>query len=143
MTGAERLGSRLTFPANQGLYEGTSTGEDRSDIAVSCNTHPEDVPYLRRDAFAPPQILRKSPFPQTGARPDTLVMPCKTPHAAHISEPSMVDRDPSAAWRASATYLYVLRLDAPSLAWEYLRRNPEYGRDWVRRRGTTGGAAAA
>ena len=34
------------------------------------------------------------------------------------------------AWRASAAYLYVLRLDGPSLAWEYLRRNPDYRRDW-------------
>lgn len=35
------------------------------------------------------------------------------------------------AWRASAAYLYVLLLDGPSLAWEYLRRNPDYRRDWV------------
>jgi hypothetical protein len=34
------------------------------------------------------------------------------------------------AWRASAAYLYVLRLDGASLAWEYLRRNPDYRRDW-------------
>ena len=36
------------------------------------------------------------------------------------------------AWRASAAYLYVLPLDGPSLAWEYLRRNPDYRRDWAR-----------
>jgi hypothetical protein len=34
------------------------------------------------------------------------------------------------AWRASAAYLYVLGLDGASLAWEYLRRNPDYQRDW-------------
>ncbi len=34
------------------------------------------------------------------------------------------------AWRASAAYLYVLLLDGPSLAWEYLRRNPDYRRAW-------------
>jgi hypothetical protein len=34
------------------------------------------------------------------------------------------------AWRASAAYLYVLTLDDISLAWEYLRRNPEYAIDW-------------
>jgi len=31
----------------------------------------------------------------------------------------------------TAAYLYVLHLDQPSLAWEYLRRNPEYRRDWL------------
>lgn len=35
-----------------------------------------------------------------------------------------------AAWHPVAAYLYVLQLDGPSLAWEYLRRNPEYRRDW-------------
>jgi len=39
-----------------------------------------------------------------------------------------------AAWHAVAAYLYVLHLDGPSLAWEYLRRNPEYRQDWQRRR---------
>jgi hypothetical protein len=34
-------------------------------------------------------------------------------------------------WHAGAAYLYVLRLDPASLAWEYLRRNPQYRRDWV------------
>lgn len=39
-----------------------------------------------------------------------------------------------AAWHPVAAYLYVLHLDGPSLAWEYLRRNPEYRQDWHRRR---------
>ena len=29
-------------------------------------------------------------------------------------------------WTAVAAYLYVLHLDSPALAWEYLRRNPPY-----------------
>ncbi len=37
-------------------------------------------------------------------------------------------------WHPSAAYLYVLHLDGPALAWEYLRRNPEYRRAWQRRR---------
>ncbi len=37
-------------------------------------------------------------------------------------------------WHPSAAYLYVLRLDGPALAWEYLRRNPEYRRVWQRHR---------
>ena len=45
------------------------------------------------------------------------------------------------AWRASAAYLYVLQLDASSLAWEYLRRNPDYQRLW-RTPGRNGEAAA-
>lgn len=36
----------------------------------------------------------------------------------------------NAEWRASAAYLYILTLDSISLAWEYLRRNPEYAVDW-------------
>jgi len=44
--------------------------------------------------------------------------------------------DPSAAhWYPTAAYLYALHLDGPALAWEYLRRNPDYQRDWLRRRG--------
>lgn len=44
--------------------------------------------------------------------------------------------DPRAApWYPVAAYLYVLRLDGPGLAWEYLRRHPDYQRDWLRRRG--------
>lgn len=36
-------------------------------------------------------------------------------------------------WYPTAAYLYVLHLDAPALAWEYLRRHPDYRRDWLRR----------
>lgn len=35
-------------------------------------------------------------------------------------------------WRPAAAYLYTLHLDGPQLAWEYLRRNAEYRRDWQR-----------
>lgn len=34
------------------------------------------------------------------------------------------------AWRATASYLYVLHLDTPALAWEYLRRNRDYISTW-------------
>jgi hypothetical protein len=37
-------------------------------------------------------------------------------------------------WHPSAAYLYVLHLDGSALAWEYLRREPDYQRDWLRRR---------
>ena len=37
-------------------------------------------------------------------------------------------------WYPTAAYLYTLHLDGPALAWEYLRRNPGYRRDWLRRR---------
>jgi hypothetical protein len=37
------------------------------------------------------------------------------------------------SWQSPAAYLYILRLDGPSLAWEYLRRNSEYRADWTRR----------
>jgi len=40
------------------------------------------------------------------------------------------DAAPAGAWHAGAAYLYVLCLDPVALAWEYLRRNPDYGRDW-------------
>lgn len=36
-------------------------------------------------------------------------------------------------WHPSAAYLYVLHLDGPALAWEYLRRDLDYQRDWLRR----------
>lgn len=42
--------------------------------------------------------------------------------------------DSPEAWQPSAAYLYVLYLDGPALAWEYLRRNPDYRRDWWRYR---------
>lgn len=38
------------------------------------------------------------------------------------------------AWHPVAAYLYVLQLDDASLAWEYLRRNPDYRQDWLHRR---------
>jgi hypothetical protein len=41
---------------------------------------------------------------------------------------------PSAPWGISAAYLYVLGLDDPALAWEYLRRHPGYRADWTRRK---------
>lgn len=41
---------------------------------------------------------------------------------------------PSAPWGVSAGYLYVLDLDDPALAWEYLRRHPGYRADWARRK---------
>ncbi|MDD4868036.1 MAG: DUF2285 domain-containing protein [Mycobacterium sp.] len=45
----------------------------------------------------------------------------------------MADRSAD-VWYPSAAYLYVLHLDGPALAWEYLRRHPSYRRDWLRRR---------
>ncbi|RIX72067.1 DUF2285 domain-containing protein [Acidovorax cavernicola] len=44
--------------------------------------------------------------------------------AEHHSEP----------WYPTAAYLYTLHLDGPALAWEYLRRNPDYRLDWLRHR---------
>lgn len=41
---------------------------------------------------------------------------------------------PTAPWGISAAYLYVLDLDDPALAWEYLRRHPGYRADWTRRK---------
>jgi hypothetical protein len=38
-------------------------------------------------------------------------------------------------WHSPAAYLYLLRLNRPSLAWEYLRRNTSYQEDWSRRQG--------
>ena len=37
-------------------------------------------------------------------------------------------------WYPTAAYLYVLHQGGPALAWEYLRRNPDYRRDWLHRR---------
>lgn len=42
--------------------------------------------------------------------------------------------EPVDHWHPGAAYLYVLHLDGPGLAWEYLRRHPDYRRDWKRRR---------
>lgn len=41
--------------------------------------------------------------------------------------------EPVDHWHPGAAYLYVLQLDGPGLAWEYLRRHPDYRRDWQRR----------
>jgi hypothetical protein len=36
-----------------------------------------------------------------------------------------------AHWYPTAAYLYVLCLDTLALAWEYLRRHPDYRLDWL------------
>ncbi|SDM52087.1 hypothetical protein SAMN05428957_10742 [Oryzisolibacter propanilivorax] len=38
-----------------------------------------------------------------------------------------------AHWYPTAAYLYILCLDTLALAWEYLRRHPDYRLDWLRR----------
>ena len=43
----------------------------------------------------------------------------------------MVDRS-AEYWYPTAAYLYVLHLDDLALAWEYLRRHPDYRLDWLR-----------
>lgn len=45
----------------------------------------------------------------------------------------MTDRN-AVPWYPTAAYLYVLHLDDLALAWEYLRRHPNYRHDWLRRR---------
>lgn len=47
------------------------------------------------------------------------------------------------SWACSAAYVYALHLNPSARAWEYLRRNPHYVRDWMRcrRRGSHGIAA--
>jgi hypothetical protein len=45
----------------------------------------------------------------------------------------MVNHHHVAHWYPTAAYLYVLWLDALALAWEYLRRHPDYRLDWLRR----------
>ena len=37
---------------------------------------------------------------------------------------------PASNWRSSASYMYVIELDPAELAWEFLRRNPDYQRDY-------------
>lgn len=44
----------------------------------------------------------------------------------------MVTSHHLAHWYPTAAYLYVLWLDSLALAWEYLRRNPDYWLDWLR-----------
>lgn len=48
-----------------------------------------------------------------------------------------------ADWPCSAAYVYVLHLEPGSRAWEYLRRNPRYVRDWMRHRRSASHAVAA
>lgn len=43
-------------------------------------------------------------------------------------------------WHPTAAYLYILHLDGPALAWEYLRRNPDYRLDWLDRHRHPGAA---
>ncbi|MBY5286868.1 DUF2285 domain-containing protein [Pseudomonas aeruginosa] len=45
----------------------------------------------------------------------------------------MVNPHYLAHWYPTAAYLYVFWLDALALAWEYLRRHPDYRLDWLRR----------
>ena len=49
----------------------------------------------------------------------------------------------AAPWQATAAYLYVLRLDATDLAWEYLRRHPDYQACWRRADRRAASAASA
>jgi len=44
----------------------------------------------------------------------------------------MVDRS-AEHWYPTAAYLFALHLDELALAWEYLRRHPDYRLDWLRR----------
>jgi hypothetical protein len=37
---------------------------------------------------------------------------------------------PASNWRSSARYAYVTELDPAELAWEFLRRNPDYLHDY-------------
>ncbi|WP_363091718.1 DUF6499 domain-containing protein [Nitrobacter sp. 62-23] len=52
---------------------------------------------------------------------------------------------PTQDWMANAAYLYILVLDRPAVAWEHLRRNPDYRNDWrcfgSRRRSSSPGRA--
>ena len=46
----------------------------------------------------------------------------------------MVNPHHIAHWYPTAAYLYILCLDTLALAWEYLRRHPDYRLDWLRHR---------
>jgi hypothetical protein len=37
---------------------------------------------------------------------------------------------PASNWRTSARYAYITELNPAELAWEFLRRNPDYQRDY-------------
>jgi hypothetical protein len=41
---------------------------------------------------------------------------------------------PESNWRSSATYEYLHELEPSELAWEFLRRNPDYERDYRKTR---------
>lgn len=43
----------------------------------------------------------------------------------------MAQAQSAEAWQLTARYLYLLHLDGPALAWEYLRRNPDYQTDYA------------
>lgn len=45
-----------------------------------------------------------------------------------------MEQTPARHWHPTAAYLYALHLDGPALAWEYLRRHPDYRLDWLHRR---------
>lgn len=47
-----------------------------------------------------------------------------------------VDDLPREPWGVTAAYLYILNLDGPALAWEYLRRHSQYREDWASHRCT-------
>jgi hypothetical protein len=51
------------------------------------------------------------------------------------------DRGVMVGWQATAAYLYVLRLHRLALAWEYMRRNPDYRLQWQQRNTTQTSAA--
>jgi hypothetical protein len=42
----------------------------------------------------------------------------------------MMKKHAGGAWSAAAAYLYTLDLDSSELAWEYLRRHPQYQAEW-------------
>ena len=56
----------------------------------------------------------------------------------HNGRPTMSRED----WRSPAAYDYAKTLEAPGLAWEFLRRNPEYRADCQAKAGDAGGADA-
>src|SRR3546814_10066904 len=64
--------------------------------------------------------------PPTSTRTDTL-FPYTTPFR-------FMEQTRARHWHPTAAYLYILHLDGPALAWEYLRRHPDYRLDWRRRR---------
>jgi len=55
----------------------------------------------------------------------------------------MIQSHHVAHWYPTAAYLYILWLDALALAWEYLRRHPDYRLDWLRHHRRTQAAQQA